>query len=116
MEIGDRIRKRRLELDMTQDELAKSAGYASRVSINKIELDGRKIPQNRIKLIAKALKTTPSYLLDWKDSDDGPASPVLPSSYHSLDFADRIAIDRIIEGMLQSDKYAPPHYRRGCVA
>jgi len=71
MPIGDRIRKRRLELKMTQDELAKIAGYASRVSINKIENDGRKLPQDKIKAIAIALKTTPSYLLDWTDEIKG---------------------------------------------
>jgi len=43
MPIGDRIGKRRLELKMTQDELAKIAGYASRVSINKIEKSHPKV-------------------------------------------------------------------------
>ena len=38
MAVGDRIRARRTELGMTQEELAKKAGYKSRSSINKIEL------------------------------------------------------------------------------
>lgn len=38
MTIGERIRNRRIELNMTQEELAKKAGYKSRSSINKIEL------------------------------------------------------------------------------
>ena len=37
MEIGDRIRKKREELGMSQEELAKKIGYRSRSSINKIE-------------------------------------------------------------------------------
>ena len=36
MEIGDRIRKKREELGMSQEELAKKIGYRSRSSINKI--------------------------------------------------------------------------------
>lgn len=37
MTIGDRIRKRREELGLTQEELAKKLGYASRSSVNKVE-------------------------------------------------------------------------------
>ena len=36
MTIGQRIKERREELDITQDELAKRLGYKSRSSINKI--------------------------------------------------------------------------------
>ncbi len=69
MDIGERIKRRREELDMTQDELAHAAGYKSRSSINKIEVDGRGLPQNKIIDIAKALKVTPSYLMGWEDKD-----------------------------------------------
>ena len=69
MNIGERIRKRREELNMTQDDLARAAGYKSRSSINKIEVDGRGLPQNKIVDIAKALKVTPSYLMGWEDED-----------------------------------------------
>ena len=73
MEIGDRIRQRREELGMTQDELARAAGYKSRSSINKIEVDGRGLPQNKIVDIAYALHVTPSYLMGWEDLSDAVA-------------------------------------------
>lgn len=69
MEIGDRIKKRREELDMSQEQLAKKVGYKSRSSINKIELDGRGLPQNKIVALAKALETTPAYLMGWTDTE-----------------------------------------------
>ena len=69
MEIGERIRRRREELDMTQDELARAAGYKSRSSINKIEMDGRGLPQKKVADIARALKVTPSYLMGWEDEE-----------------------------------------------
>ena len=34
---GDRIRARRIELGLTQDELAERLGYASKTSVNKVE-------------------------------------------------------------------------------
>ena len=52
MEIGDRIRKKREELGMSQEELAQKIGYRSRSSINKIENDGRGLPHSKILLIA----------------------------------------------------------------
>ena len=69
MDIGDRIKRRREELGMTQDELARKAGYKSRSSINKIEIDGRGIPQPKIEALAKALKVTPAYLMGWEDAE-----------------------------------------------
>lgn len=71
MSIGDRIRARRIELNMTQDELAQKLGYKSRTSINKIELGNHNLTQSKIKAIADALETTPSYIMGWEDYDKG---------------------------------------------
>jgi len=64
MSIGENIRKRRLELGMSQDELAELSGYTSRSAITKIETGVNDITQSKIVAIAKALKTTPSALMD----------------------------------------------------
>lgn len=63
MDIGKRIKERREELGMSQDELAKKVGYKSRSSINKIEMDGRGLPYRKIVDFAKALDVTPDYFL-----------------------------------------------------
>ena len=67
MKIGDRIRIRREELEMSQDELARRLGYKSRSSINKIEKDASGLPQTKIAAIANALKTTPAYIMGWEE-------------------------------------------------
>ncbi len=59
-EFGEKIRLRRIELGMTQDELAKITGYTSRSSINKIEMGLVNLPQSKIELIAKALMVNPT--------------------------------------------------------
>jgi transcriptional regulator with XRE-family HTH domain len=61
MTFGERVRARREQLDMTQDELAKKLGYKSRSSVNKIELDQRNMKQSQIVSLANALQTTPGY-------------------------------------------------------
>ncbi len=65
MELYKRIRQRREELGLTQDELAKRMGYKSRSSINKIEMGENDIPQSKIVQFAKALETTPGDLMGW---------------------------------------------------
>lgn len=67
--IGSRIRNRREELGLSQDELGKRLGYKSRSSINKIELDQRNLTQSKIKAIAEALETTPAYIMGWDEPD-----------------------------------------------
>lgn len=67
MTIGERIKLRREELGITQEELAQMLGYKSRSSINKIELGGNELTQRKIKAIALALKTTPAYIMGWTD-------------------------------------------------
>lgn len=70
MTVGERIRQRRLELGMTQDELAQKAGYKSRSSINKLEL-ARVLPSRKILKIAEALECDPGVLMGWeKESEE----------------------------------------------
>lgn len=65
IEIGNRIKQRRIELDMSQEELAHRIGYKSKSSINKIELGIQGLTQSKIKVIADALSTTPDYIMGW---------------------------------------------------
>lgn len=68
MELYKRIKKRREELGMSQQELATKMGYKSRSSINKIELGENDIPQSKIVSFAKALETTPEYLMGFEET------------------------------------------------
>ena len=71
MTVGERIKQRRLELNLSQDELAKRVGYKSRSSINKIELT-RDLPLKKVELMARALDTSPGYLMGWTDEPPEP--------------------------------------------
>lgn len=70
--IGERIRSRRIELNMTQFELAQQLGYKSSSSINKIEKDGRGLPMKKINQIAEVLNTTPDYIMGWTNELSSP--------------------------------------------
>lgn len=88
MQIGDRIKKRREALGMTQEELAKKVGYKSRSSINKIELNENDIPQSKIIEIAKALNIKPSVLMF--GSDDVKEAPSDPPIKFPAQFTDPV--------------------------
>lgn len=66
MDIYQRIRNRREELGMSQDDLAQKMGYKSRSSINKIEMGLNDISQSKVVAFAEALDTTPAYLMGWE--------------------------------------------------
>jgi len=68
MELYRRIKMRREELDMSQDELAAKVGYKSRSTIAKIESGINDIPQSKLKIFAQALETNVSYLMGWDEN------------------------------------------------
>lgn len=62
-DIGDRIKEKRLEKKMSQEELAKRTGYKDKSSISKIERGTRQPQVEDLKKIASALKVDFGYLL-----------------------------------------------------
>ena len=77
IEFGKRVREKRIELNMTQEELATKSGYTSRSSINKIELGLVDLPQSKIIALADALMTTPTYLMKISDEVESSDFPIL---------------------------------------
>ncbi|MGI5873503.1 MAG: transcriptional repressor LexA [Bacillota bacterium] len=69
MLLHEKIKQRREELKMSQQELANLVGYKSRSSINKIEKGINDVGQSQIVIFAKALRTTPAYLMGWEDDN-----------------------------------------------
>ena len=60
--IGDRIKQRRQEIGLTQDEMAKRMGYKTRSSICKIE-NSDNMPLSKITRIARVLDCDEMYLM-----------------------------------------------------
>ena len=69
MTIGERIKFRREELGMSQEELAHKIGSKSRSAVNKIETGANQLKQKKIMDIAMALDTTPAYIMGWSDEE-----------------------------------------------
>jgi DNA-binding helix-turn-helix protein len=68
MQIGNIIKKRRVQLGLSQTELANKLGFKSKASISRIELGVQSLPQNKILEMAKALDVSPEYLMGWRNT------------------------------------------------
>ena len=66
MDLANRVRQRREELGMSQEDLALRMGYSSRTSVNKIE-NGRPCSQKIIARLAEALGVGIPYLMGWDE-------------------------------------------------
>lgn len=91
MTIGERIKQRRIELNLSQDELAKKVGYKSRSSIQKIE-SARKLPLDKVEIMAAALGCSGPYLMGW-EGDLSPEDKDLLERYHNASLEDREKVD-----------------------
>jgi len=70
MTIGERIKQRRLELGLTQLELAHKMGLTSKTTICKAETSDFNPTTDRVREFAKALDCTPAYLMGWEESQN----------------------------------------------
>lgn len=68
MDIGNRLKQRRLELELTVDDLAAIVGK-SRATIYRYENgDIENMPTTVLEPLAQALQTTPAYLMGWEET------------------------------------------------
>lgn len=80
MKIGERIRQRRKEIGLSVDELAEILGK-NRATVYRYESNEIEKPLTTVlEPLAKALKTTPAYLMGWEDEKkDEPSAVILPA-------------------------------------
>jgi transcriptional regulator with XRE-family HTH domain len=89
-QIGERIRIRRRQLNMTQTELAKKLGLAFQ-QVQKYENGGNRVPASRLPYVAAALDVNLGYFYGHDDAAAGLGAKVIASSIGLL--AERHAID-----------------------
>lgn len=64
----ERIKERRLKLEMSYQDLSDATGI-SKSTLQRYETGYiKKVPINQIEILAKALHTTPSYLMGWDNT------------------------------------------------
>lgn len=89
MSIGKQIKKRREELNWSQEELASKMGYKTKSSINKIELGVNDIPQSKIKQFSEVLGVSIAYLMEWEKDASKPEQKSGDASAPSNDLVEK---------------------------
>ena len=67
---------------MSQQELAEKVGFKTASAVNKIELGLRDLNQTKIMAFAKALHTTPAYLMGWEEVAN--SNPITDAEYGKM--------------------------------
>ena len=85
MTVGERIKKRRIELGLSQADLAKKMGYADKTAVCKAETTGDNITTTKVSKFAKALNCSSSYLMGWEDPSPDITLEQIEASMEGLD-------------------------------
>lgn len=119
MEFKDLVKKRRNEIGITLEEVGKIVGV-SKATVQRWESgEIKNIRRDKIEKLAKALQTTPAYLMGWEESaktssytlpEIKPPSEVDPDQfvldmYKKLDVEDKAEIRGEMKQMLKGSKY-----------
>lgn len=109
MTVYERIKMLREMNGMSQDELAKKAGYNGRSMISRIEAGQIDLQISKLEKIASALGVTTPYLFGTyehqRNMDTAFAISALIKKAESLDDLDLAKLDERVETMLEADKY-----------
>ncbi|MGM7267058.1 helix-turn-helix transcriptional regulator [Erysipelothrix rhusiopathiae] len=98
--LGQRLKARRKELRISQQELAVAVGYTSRSTIAKIEAGVIDLSQSKIYDIAEALETTPTYLLGLEEELEALTATAIVEHLQS------VTVDQLVECFSQLDLYS----------
>ena len=101
MEVHERIRFLRENLNMSQQELAEKIGYKDKSAISKVERGDRDINQSLLVKYADALNTTPAYLMGWLDEPESHEEMILNEKEKSIIEKLRTLPDDKVELVLQ---------------
>lgn len=98
MTIYDRIKQLREQQGLSQQVLAEMVGFKTASAVNKIELGLRDINQSKIIAFAKALNTTPGFLMGWENEPKDNYYKNLPSPTITEDYTEIPVIGEIAAG------------------
>lgn len=110
MKIGDIIRRRRKELNMSADELAKKLNK-DRSTIYRYENgDIENLPLDILEPIASALDTTPQYLMGWDKNeqiyhapdDENPHETTMLDAFGKLSIDGQAYVSRMVENFAEN--------------
>ena len=80
MTVGERIKKKRKEMNLTLEDLSKKASVSRQTIFRYESGEIKNIPSDKIELIAQGLGTSPSVLMGWEQPDPPARNLILPNA------------------------------------
>ena len=106
MEIGKKIRDRRIELGWSQQTLAEKMGYTNKSTITRIELGYNDVSQKNIAKFAEVLGVSIAYLMDWDEDTTEESTNEVDSviqqhlaNYSHLPSEWQVTIDELVKAL-----------------
>lgn len=112
MKIGEKIKRRRLELEWSQRELSNRMGYLNHSTITKIEAGTVDIPQSKIAKFAEVLGVSIAYLMDLENDSikkSAETDGLSENTQKLMDFVKSVPEDkaelvlRVLRSIVESD-------------
>lgn len=105
MGFKENIKKRRLELNMTLDDISKQLNI-SKPTLQRYESGViSNVHFDTVEQLADILQTTPSWLMGWSDIVLSKQEKILLDKYNKLDKMGKHTVDVVLELELNRDKY-----------
>ena len=114
MDMYEKIKKLRTKLGMSQDELAEKVGYTNRSSIGKVEAGAVDLSQSKILAFAKALNTTPQYLMGFENDGATPIDNIIFDDYFPLHYSTNLSagtLEELLDSEPDAIVYVPIKYQ-----
>lgn len=106
MTIGERIKQRRKELGLSAEEVAEKMKVSAATVYRYESSDILNMGIDKLELIAKALKTTPAYLMGWEDENELPPYPnIMPIKTKKFPLLGEIACGEPIFATEEHESY-----------
>lgn len=103
MDVGKRIKERRIELNISVDELAKRLNK-NRTTVYRYEKgDIENLPMDILGPLAKALNTTPAYLMGWDSKPNSTMNTI--TDYYRLSTEDLTKGELECEGNVRIERF-----------
>lgn len=103
MDVGKRIKERRIELNISVDELAKRLNK-NRTTVYRYEKgDIENLPMDILGPLAKALNTTPAYLMGWDSKPNSTINTI--TDYYRLSTEDLTKGELECEGNIRIERF-----------
>ena len=102
-DLGYKVKIKRNNLGLSQEELANRIGYKTKGSIARIEKGEIDLPIDKLKLLAKALNTTPEYLVGWDNLSEKMNEKEIVKDAENIKFGNKLKKLRIDNNLTQTE-------------